>query len=158
MDYLTFSKLFSSGYSHKVLVQLRREGSVSWYFNNDNRDIEWEGILYKAVPMNYRFPGARDGVPLGGVLEIDIDQQQTITNGESYGYELLKWFDEADDTAELEVVAIIKDGEITKIGQMTQRHGIVNWDGQKIVWNLGSDDRMNMQINPITFNSDALTG
>ena len=156
MEIVDFSILFrSGGYSLPVLVELRSQGKPSWYFTNDIKDIKWENKLFLSVPMNYKSPRSRDGVPLGGALEIDIDQQQNV-NG--LGYELLKWFDEADDKAEIEVIAVINNGEIKKIGQLTQRHGTVNWDGEKIVWNMGEEDRLQMQINPINFDADALSG
>jgi hypothetical protein len=156
MEIIDFSILFrSGGYSLPVLVELRSPGKPSWYFTNDIKDIQWGNKLFLSVPMNYKHPRSRDGVPLGGTLEIDIDQQQNV-NG--LGYELLKWFDEADDKAEIEVIAAINNGEIKKIGQLTQRHGTVNWDGEKITWNMGEEDRLQMQVNPINFDADALSG
>jgi len=156
MDVIDFSILFrSGGYSLPVLVELRSPGKPSWYFTNDANDIQWDNKLFRSVPMDYRHPRSRDGVPLGGALEIDIDQQQDV---EGLGYELLKWFDEADDQAEIEVIAAINNGEIKKIGQITQKYGTVNWDGEKITWNMGEEVRLQMQINPINFDADALAG
>ena len=156
MEIIDFSILFhSGGYSVPVLWELRSSWKPSWYFTNDIKDIQWENKLFRSVPMDYKSPRSRDGVPLGGTLEIDIDQQQDVGG---LGYELLKWFDEADDAAEIEVIAIINNGEIKKIGQLTQRHGTVNWDGEKIVWNMGEEDRLQMQVNPINFDADALSG
>ena len=150
MEHIEFSQLFSrhGSYSLPVLVELKHPVNPGiWCFTNNLDDIVWDDKLYKAVPMSYRFPGSRDGVPTGGTLEIDIEQHQTLGSGE--GYELLRWFDLADDNAAIEIVAIINDdGNITKVGQFHQKHGTVNWDGEKITWALGGDDRMEMQINP----------
>ena len=153
MEIIDFSRLFQrhGGYSLPVLIELHYLQESKWYFTNNKQDIEWEGVTYKAVPMNYRFPSSRDGVPTGGTLEIDIDQYQEG--------ELLAWFDIIDDKAEVEVVAIINEqGEITRVGQFRQKHGTVSWDGEKITWALGGDDRMEMQINPWNLDADALTG
>ena len=125
---------------------------ASWYFTSDNEDIEWEGQLYKAVPMSYRPPSSRDGIPSGGTLEIDIDIQ------DKEGNELLAWFDRASDKAEMRVVAIIHEEEIKPVGLLRHHHGTVTWDGKKISWSPGWDDRLQMQINPVSFDADALTG
>jgi hypothetical protein len=155
MDEINFSKLFQrdKGFSFPILVKLEQEGNLSWHFTNNSTDIAWDNILYKSVPMNYKFPSSRDGVPMGGVLEIDIDIQ------DEKGNELLQWFDKATDKAEIEIVGMINEqGEIKRLSQLTQKHGTVNWDGQKITWNLGEDVKMNMQVNPWVFDNNALTG
>jgi hypothetical protein len=155
MNEINFSKLFQrdKGFSFPLLVKLKQAEKMPWHFTSNSFDILWDGVLYKSVPMNYKFPSSRDGVPLGGALEISIDIQ------DEEGNELLKWFDEATDKAEIEIAGLINEtGEITIISQLAQKHGTANWDGQKITWNLGEDARMNMQVNPWTFDSNALAG
>jgi hypothetical protein len=155
MDEINFSKLFQrdKGFSFPALVKLEREGEKPWRFTSNSFDVAWGGALYKSVPMSYKFPSSRDGVPLGGALEIDIDVQ------DEEGNELLKWFDEATDKAEIEITGMINEqGGINGLSRITQKHGTVNWDGQKITWNLGEDARMNMQANPWNFDNNALTG
>jgi len=49
-----------------------------------------------------------------------------------------------------------KNGVIESIGQLHHQHGTVTWDGRKIVWNIGWDDRLNMQINPWSFTAKTL--
>jgi hypothetical protein len=89
----------------------------------------------------------------GGTLEITVEEH------DENDQELLKWFDTADDKAELIVQALINEnGIVTKVSQLKHQFGTASWDGQKITWNLGEDDRMNMQVNPWNFDSDALTG
>jgi hypothetical protein len=155
MNTIDFSTLFRrrGGYSLPVLIELKHPEKISWYFTNSKKDIEWNGKLYRAVPMSYKFPGSKDGVPAGGSLEIDIDIQKED------GYELLRWFDEADDKAFIVAAGLINErGEITAISQLAQKFGSVTWDGKKITWNLGQEDRLLMQINPWVFDSDALSG
>jgi hypothetical protein len=160
MEIIDFSTLFQKNGGHKlpVLVQLKKTKTDAnpWRFISDNKDLEWEGNVYKAAAMSYKFPGSSGGVPQGGSLEIDLDLQRQDSNG--FIEELLKWFDEADDKAELEVVGLIRDNEVRKISRMAQKHGTVSWDGRKITWNPGVDDRMNMQINAWVFNANLLTG
>jgi len=152
MNKLNFSTLFSGGgYSLPVLVELKNPKSANnWYFTNNDTDINWDGNRYISVPMSYKPPSSQDGVPSNGTLEILVDIQD---NNE----ELLKWFDTADDKVSANVVAIInKNGVIESIGQLHYQHGTVTWDGRKIVWNIGWDDRLNMQINPWSFTAKAL--
>jgi|GEM_PF-5337404 len=156
MNPITFSRLFQKdhGFSRQVLIELNHPdiSPRQWLFTNNKTDVNWQGKTYISVPVSYKFPSSRDGVPQGGTLEIDIDIQHGNT-------ELLKWFDEADHMAYINVVGVINErGEITPVSQITQRHGNVTWDGEKIVWQLGADDRMNMQVNAWVFTPDALMG
>jgi hypothetical protein len=155
MDEFTFSRLFAvgSGVSFPVLIELRCPGLPTWFFTSNAEDVFWEGVWYTAVPMSYKFPTAKNGVPQGGALEIDINIQN------EKGDELLKWFDELDHRATVDVVGLIDEqGEIEPISQITQSHGNVSWDGGKITWTLGADDRLNMQVNPWVADNDFLTG
>ena len=166
MNIIDFSRLFQrqSGVSFPVLVILKHDSGENehpqvkeWYFTSNNVDIFWNNNLYIAVPMSYKLPSSSDGVPQGGTLEIDIDQHKLLNN-DTY-YELLKWFDEIDHRATIDVVALINEqGDIDQISQLTQGHGSVTWDGEKISWSLAADDRFNMQVNPWVFDDDALTG
>ena len=154
MDIIDFSRLFqnNSGISFPVLIELKCPEKITWYFTSNSFDIEWNGKNYIAVPMSYKFPSSQDGVPQGGTLEIDLDQQYE-------DQELLKWFDELNDNASIDVVGLINEqGEISPLSQITQTHGTITWDGTKITWTLGADDRMNMQVNPWVFDTNALTG
>jgi len=159
---ILFSKLFSraQGHSYPLLIELKHPEMTTWRFTSNDIDVKWNNLLYTAVPIHYKFPTSKDGIPQGGTLEIDIDQQKLIKSGNTeYYYELLKWFDELDDKASIDVVALINEqGDIQKINQVTQSHGSVSWDGEKISWQLGSDDRMGMQINSWNLDADALTG
>jgi len=155
MDVIDFSRLFQrgTGLSFPVLIQLKHPEELTWYFTSNNVDVLWNGIWYIAVPMSYKFPASKNGVPQGGVLEIDINVQDEKRE------ELLKWFDELDHRATIDVVGLINEqGDIDEISQITQSHGSVAWDGEKIRWNLGVDDRLNMQINPWVADNDFLLG
>jgi hypothetical protein len=151
LDFFRLSK--SGGYSLPVLIEMVHPDLASWYFTNDSRDIYWNGHLYQAAALGYKPPGSRDGVPLGGALEIDPDIQDGERN------ELLKWFDLADDRAKIKATAIVnEDGSIKPLGEFKHQYGKASWDGRKIIWNAGGDDRFEMQINPWTFDRDSLTG
>jgi len=155
VNYIHFSKLFDGdgGYSLPVLIKLKHPEKETWFFTSNDQDVQWENQLYKSVPMSYKFPSSKNGVPQGGVLEIDID----IHNDE--GEELLKWFDELNHRATIDVVGLINEqGDIAPVSQITQSHGNVTWDGEKISWSLGVDDRLNMQVNPWVADNDFLTG
>ena len=155
MNPVIFSRLYerNCGFSLPVLIDLKCPGLPDWHFTSNKEDISFNGRLYKSAPMSYRFPTAANGVPQGGVLEIDIDVQ----NGE--GYELLKWFDELNHRATADVVGLINErGDIAPISRITQSHGNVKWDGEKISWALGADDRLNMQVNPWVADNNFLSG
>jgi len=155
VNIINFSKLFDrdGGCSLPVLIDLKCPGLPDWRFTSNDRDITFNNNLYKSAPVSYKFPTAANGVPQGGVLEIDID----IHDDE--GNELLKWFDESDHRAAVDLVGLINEqGDITPISQMTQSHGNVSWDGEKITWTLGADDRLNMQVNPWVADNDFLMG
>jgi hypothetical protein len=134
---------------------MRNPGNdIVWRFTDNKKDITWKNKTYISVTMDYKPPSTRDGLPSGGSLEIDPDLHR-----EPDGYELLRWFDEADDKAEMEVIAVIDEqGEITETANIRHGFGTVNWDGQKITWNLGEEDRFQMQVNPWVFDESALTG
>jgi len=156
VNIVDFSRLFArgTGVSFPVLIQLKHPIKYPkiWYFTSNNVDVQWNGVWYTAVPMSYKFPTSQNGVPQGGTLEIDIDQQHD-------GFELLKWFDELDHQAAIDVVGLINEqGDIVQISQITQSHGKVTWDGEKITWTLGADDRLNMQVNPWVADNDFLLG
>jgi len=155
MNVYFFSKLFDrdGGYSLPVLIDLKCPGLSDWRFTSNDRDVTFNNKLYKSAPMSYKFPTSENGVPQGGALEIDIDIQN------EKGCELLRWFDELDHRATIDVVGLINEqGDIVPISQITQSHGNVTWDGEKISWALGADDRLNMQVNPWVADNDFLTG
>jgi hypothetical protein len=135
-----------------VLIELYRPNSFIWHFTSDNRDVRWGGQLYKSVPMSYKPPSSNGGILTGGTLEIDID----IQNDD--GYELLAWFDKATDEAEMNVVAVVNQDGISPVGLIKHCHGTVSWNGKKITWQAELDDRLQMQINPVNFDNDALAG
>ena len=158
MEFIDFSMLFSrteGNYNLPFLVEIYKPKGDTWYFTNDNRDITYNSKLYKAVPMSYKQPTMQDGIPSNGTLEIIIDEQKPDAQG--IEQELLRFFDEADDTIGARVTAIISnDGSIRETGIIEHRNGTLSWDGRKITWNIGWDDRLNMQINPWQFTSNSL--
>ena len=154
MDVIDFSRLFgrAGGVSFPVLIQLGHPERESRHFTSNSRNIIYNNIEFKSAPMSYKFPTSKDGVPTGGVLEIDIDQQQN-------GAELLQWFDRADHRAYINVLALIlENGEIAPLNYLSQQHGTVSIDGEKIIWNLGEEARLNMQVNPWVMDADSLSG
>ena len=150
MRFEDFSKLFSRNAPPvHVLIELRHPDRAPWFFTNDNRDIQWQGNTYKATAMKWAFPETRDGVPQGGSFEITVNESAD-------GAELLRWFDMADDKAEIAVRAVINDGRITALERMIQRHGTASWNGKKITWNPSPDERFGMHLNPWALDSEAL--
>ena len=155
MELINFSTLFNrdGSYNLPVLIELKHPNKASWYFTNNDQDIKYGSNLYKSTLMSFIFPGSRDGVPVGGEFEIDVDVQTDS------GDELLKWFDEATHETSIDITGLINDaGEIRQIARLSQRHGNVTWNGEKITWSLGEDERMNMQSNPWIFDFESLTG
>jgi len=65
MDTVDFSVLFDrhGGYSLPVLIQLRHPEQVTWHFTSNDQDIKFQGQMYRSVPMSYKFPASRNGVP-----------------------------------------------------------------------------------------------
>jgi len=135
-----------------VLIELGHPDRIPWRFTSDNRDVTWRGNVYRATAMRWKFPETSGGVPQGGTLEITVDESAA----ESGGAELLKWFDLADDRAEVVVRAVMRDKEITELGLVAQRHGTASWNGRKITWNPSPDDRFGMHLNPWVLDSEAL--
>ncbi|GHU12094.1 hypothetical protein FACS1894151_11730 [Spirochaetia bacterium] len=144
-----FYKLFQQygRYTLPVLIELKHPGYVSYYFTNNDQDVLWEdGHTYLSTTLTFIPPSSS-----GGRIEITISDENLIRN------DLLRSIDEWTDQAEVIVHAVImEDGGIHQIGQMSRRHGTVNWDGEKIVWNMGEDDRLQMQINPWVFDDELL--
>jgi len=149
-----FSKLFSRNAPPlHVLMELRHPDGL-WYFTNDNRDVTWGGNTYRATAMKWTFPGTSGGVPQGGTLEITVNESAAQENG--HGTELLRWFDMADDRAEIVVRAVINGGQVTELERVTQRHGTAGWNGKKITWSPSPDDRFLMHLNAWKLDSEAL--
>jgi len=150
MDLSAFSKLFSRAAPPiHVLMELRHPDRMTWLFTNDNRNIEWQGRLYKATAMRWEAPESNGGVPQGGSLEITVDES-------SEDAELLRWFDMADDRAEIAVRAIINEDQVTELETVVQRHGTVSWNGRQITWEPSPDDRFGMHLNPWALDQEAL--
>ena len=156
MEVLDFSTLFQrhGGYSLIVLIELRHPEKSPWYFTNAKDNITYLGVEFLAVPMGYTPPSSNDGIFSGGTLEISIDVEKGEVSNRQL---LLAWFDTADDRIYLRVrVLINKDGTISEIGLLRHQYGTVTWDGEKIIWNLGEDPRLQMQVNPVIFEPDTL--
>jgi hypothetical protein len=160
MELYDFYRLFqlSGGYTLPVLVEIKFPGFESLYFTNNYTDVDLGGTLYKAAAMTYTAPSTQDGVQSGGLLEIDVEAGD---HSEPY-INLLNFLDNTDERIEIIVRAVILDGQepegrkIRQIAQLTHKYGSVGWDGEKIVWNLGGDDRLQMVINPWTLDPVSL--
>ena len=82
MRFEDFSRLFSrSAPPLHVLIELRHPDRIPWRFASDNRDVEWDGAIYKAAAMRWSFPETSGGVPQGGTLEIAVNESATSENG-----------------------------------------------------------------------------
>jgi hypothetical protein len=149
-----FNKLFAmqGGYSLPVLVQLRHANNPiqqDWYLTNAAAVIPFEGKDYEPVAMEYAPPQSRDGIPQGGSLTIAVEDNN-----------LINWLDTIDSNVEITVNAVILEmGEDPiPMGRLKHKYGTVQWDGEKITWQLAQDDRLQMQINPWKFDSVTLLG
>jgi hypothetical protein len=157
VDIYDFYRLFQlhGGYALPALVEIKFPGFVSLYFTNNSADVTFENTTYKAVAMAYNPPSTQDGAQSGGSLEIDIESGYPDLQGGS----ILNFLDNADERIELIVKAVIIEGqEIKKIAQLTHKYGSAQWDGERVVWSLGGDDRLQMVINPWALDSVSLTG
>ncbi|MDR0402949.1 MAG: hypothetical protein LBH35_05095 [Treponema sp.] len=155
MDLYDFYRLFQlhGGYTLPVLIEIRFPGFESLYFTNNQTDVTFENAVYKAASMTYTPPSTQDGIRTGGSLEIESDPDDSA---------LLNFLDNSDERIELIVKAVIFDEQeteerkIKKIAQLRHRYGTVSWDGERVVWNLGEDDRLQMVINPWSLDSVSL--
>jgi hypothetical protein len=157
MDIYDFYRLFQlrGGYTLPMLIEVKFPGFESLYFTNNHTDVIFENTVYKATPMSYTPPSTQDGIQSGGSLEIDIESSYQEDEGGS----ILNFLDNADERIELVIKAVILEGQhIKKIAQLTHKYGSASWDGERIVWNLGGDDRLQMVINPWALDSVSLTG
>jgi hypothetical protein len=158
MDIYDFYRLFQlqGGYTLPVLIEIKSLDLGSLYVTNNHTDVVFENTLYKAVAMAYTPPSTHDGIQSGGSLEID-------TGSDEYS-NLINFLDDTGEHIELIVRAVIFDEQdtsekrIKKIAQLTHKYGSVSWDGERVVWNLGEDDRLQMVINPWALDSISLTG
>jgi hypothetical protein len=155
MDIYDFYRLFQlhGGYTLPVLIEIKSEVLGSLYFTNNQTDTVFENTLYKAAAMAYNPPSTRDGIQSGGSLEIDIESGHSDTQSSN----LINYLDSADERIELIVKAVILEGQqIKRIAQLTHKYGSASWDGERAVWNLGEDDRLQMVINPWALDSVSL--
>jgi predicted RNase H-like HicB family nuclease len=157
MDIYDFYRLFQlhGGYALPSLVEIKFPDLGSLYFTNNQTDVVFENTVYKAVAMAYNPPSTQDGIQSGGSLEIDIESSYQDLQGGS----IINFLDNADERIELVIKAVIlEDQHIKKISQLTHKYGSASWDGERVVWNLGGDDRLQMTINPWALDSVSLTG
>jgi hypothetical protein len=157
MELFDFYRLFqlSGGYSLPVLVEIKFPGFVSLYFTNNQSDVVFDNTSYRATTMTYTPPSTQNGTQSGGSLEIDIESGYP----EGQGGSILNFLDNADERIELIIKAVIFEGQqIKTIAQLTHKYGSASWDGERVVWNLGEDDRLQMVINPWALDSVSLTG
>jgi hypothetical protein len=157
VELFSFYRLFQrhGAYSFPVLVEIRHPGSTTiWRFTNNMTDIVYGGYTYEATTIAYSPPSSTDGMPMGGSLEIAIDNNL-----------LLYWLDTSDEQVTIIVRAIVFDDhqedpakKIREIGTLGHQYGTVTWNGERIVWSLGEDDRLQMVINPWTMNATELIG
>jgi predicted RNase H-like HicB family nuclease len=155
MDIYDFYRLFQlhGGYALPALIEAKSPALGSLYFTNNPTDVMFENTLYKATPMAYNPPSTQNGTQSGGSLEIDIESSYADTQGAT----ILNYLDNADEQIELIIKAVIlEEQHIKKIAQVTHKYGSASWDGERIIWNLGEDDRLQMAINPWALDSVSL--
>jgi hypothetical protein len=162
MELFDFYRLFQAqgGYSLPVLVEVRHPGSdYIWRFTNNMTDVTFKGNTYEATTITYNPPTSKEGIQSGGSLEIAIQDNYEQYPNDSF----LKFIETSDEQINITVRAVIFDDQeplpenrIREISSLEHKYGSVSWDGEKIVWNLGEDDRLQMVINPWVLDSTAL--
>lgn len=142
-----FNKLFYGGaFSMPLLVRFSRSGGESITFTNNNEDIAFEGVTYKAAMFEYT---AGDELGKGASLRISA-----IDNN------LVEFVDTADDTFRLDIIAAIAEGGVvTPIRRASHFMGKVSWgDNMEMNFELESDDRLEMTFPPYKFDTDTNRG
>lgn len=138
-----FYTLFSGGnIALPYLIKFRKnaEDTNPLCFVNDNESVTYDGDTYQISTFNYTQPNNKGE---NGSLEITGIENDLVD------------FIEENDSYILDVTGIIKDGEVTPLKCFRHLFGSVSYaDDMKIMFNLGHDDRLDMQFCPYKFDTD----
>ena len=139
-------KLLGKGgnFSLPYLIRFIGAGTTINLVNN-NEDITYNGVTYKAGTFKYSLPKVVGGVLKGGSLE--------ITTAENALTELVEL---SDYSMQVEVTGVLaKDGNISPIRQFIHKYGTATLDGNcKLSFSFENDDRMDMSFPPYVFDSE----
>lgn len=141
-----FHLLFNGGnFSLPYLITINNDKGDNYYFVNNNEDVSFEGVTYKASNFEYIEPDINGG---GGNLTIS-----------GIGNTLIE-FVENSNNAELQVIgAIAKDGTIEKFKLYKHFFGSISYDqSMSISYALNSDDRLNMTLTVYTYDTETNQG
>lgn len=126
------------------LVTLCHETAGAVHLVNNNEDVTYNGITYKASSFEYQRPSFVGGVLDGGMLSVTgIDT------------DVINFFENADETFLFYAVGVLVDGEVVPLKQYKQMYAEVSIDSSLAVTvEFSGDDRMDMVFPPYVFDAD----
>ena len=145
MTITQIQKLLGKGGNFALPYLIRFIGSkITISLVNNNEDIVYSGVTYKAGAFKYTLPRVSNGVIKGGSLE--------ITTAENA---LTEFVDLSDSSMQVEVIGVLaKDGTVSPIRQFVHKYGTATLDGScKLNVSFENDDRMEMTFPPYVFDS-----
>lgn len=127
------------------LIEMKHPEHQALYFVNNNEDVEYNGITYKASTFKYIRPQTIGGVLKNGSLEITA-----IENG------VIELLEQSDELFEVKAVGVLdKGGDITPLKYFRHQYGTVITDDQmKVTIQFSNDDRLEMAFPPYVFDSN----
>lgn len=126
------------GFTLPTLVKLTSEsGDDAVYLINDNEDLTYEGITYKASNFSYTPSDNSEST-----LEVEIVESDKIIDILENSYHFQAEFTE-----------IFYDGEIEAFSTRKHYYGEATWDGLKLELSIERDDRWDMTFPALIFNN-----
>lgn len=141
-----FNALHRGGaFSLPYLIKMYHPTYGALYFVNNNEDVIYNGVTYKASTFKYTRPQTIGGVLKNGVLEITAIQNEVIDI-----------IEQSDELFEVTAVGVLdKAGSITAIKTFKHQYGTAVTDEQmKVIISFTNDDRLEMTFPPYVFDAD----
>lgn len=138
-----FNKLFNGGnFGLHYLIKFIHGDTVIRLIN-DNKSVEFGGETYSISSFDYNPP---DNTGNGGTLSITADDDN----------ELMEFVENADASYVLEVVGVLTENNtVEELHIYRHMFGSVSCSENKTLeFELGSDDRLDLQFCPYTFDTD----
>lgn len=135
----------SGKYALPYLVKFYHKDFGTIYLVNNNEDIVYNGITYKASSFKYTRPKTKSGVLQNGSIEATI-----LDNTMS---ELVQ---KSDYLLTVDAIGVLaKDGTVTPFSRYHHQYGTATIDNDmKISFTFSNDDRLNMIFPPYIFDAD----
>lgn len=126
------------GYNLPFLVRLSNpENTFNIFLINDNQDMVYNGLVYKASNFSYKPNNSGDSS-----FSVELVEHHAIIDMLEDNY----YF-------KVEVVGIFNGEEVEPIGFFKHKFGEATWDGMKLDMKLNKDDRGGMTFPALIFNS-----